>query len=519
MKVVLSGTGSAVGKTTISTGIMKALSDENVQGFKVGPDFIDPSYHTMATGNVSRNLDSFFMNDSQIINSFKRGLKKSNSKIGIIEGVRGLYEGISPIGDIGNTASIAKALDAPVVLIMDSRSLVKSAAAVVLGFKALDSDVKIEGVILNKVKGDRHFRKARESVEKLTGVPVIGGIPRDDELAVEQRHLGLVPALEKERIEKNINHWGEIAEEYIDLDALKEIMKSSSKSNMKDNDKKFQENYEDKLNLNSNLTSDSISNSSSNSNLINAYKSDSSNHSNLMHDDDFNKDFIDSINLEVTDDSKPGDLWKVSNKTNLKIGVAMDEIFTFYYKETLECLEENGAKLFYFSPYKDEELPDVDALYIGGGYPEVFKKELSKNHSMLKSIYDFHTDNHPIYGECGGLIYLSNSIDNLKMVKSIPYDSQMTPNVQGLSYVVAKSNQDNLISNKGDIFRAHEFHYTKLNINDTPNFVFDVLRGRGIINKLDGISVGNTLANYIHIHPCSHPNFGYNFTRNIVELD
>ena len=161
MKVVLAGTGSAVGKTTISTGIMKALQDENVQPFKVGPDFIE---------------DSFFMDEFQIINSFERALKISKSNMGIIEGVRGLYEGISPISDIGNTASIAKALDAPVVLLMDSRSLVKSAAAVVLGFKALDPDVRIEGVILNKVKGQRHYLKAKESVEKLANVPVIGGI-------------------------------------------------------------------------------------------------------------------------------------------------------------------------------------------------------------------------------------------------------------------------------------------------------------------------------------------------------
>ena len=219
MKVVLAGTGSAVGKTTISTGIMKALQDENVQPFKVGPDFIDPSYHTIATGNVSRNLDSFFMDEFQIINSFERAMKISKSNMGIIEGVRGLYEGISPISDIGNTASIAKALDAPVVLLMDSRSLVKSAAAVVLGFKALDPDVRIEGVILNKVKGQRHFLKAKESVEKLANVPVIGGIPRNEEIAVEERHLGLVPALEKEKINRNIELWGKIAEEYIDLDA------------------------------------------------------------------------------------------------------------------------------------------------------------------------------------------------------------------------------------------------------------------------------------------------------------
>ena len=479
MKVVLAGTGSAVGKTTISTGIMKALQDENVQPFKVGPDFIDPSYHTIATGNVSRNLDSFFMTESQIINSFERGLKKSNSKMGIIEGVRGLYEGISPISDIGNTASIAKALDAPVVLLMDSRSLVKSAAAVVLGFKALDPEIRIEGVILNKVKGKRHYLKAKESVEKLANVPVIGGIPRNDEIAVEERHLGLVPALEKEKINRNIELWGKIAEEYIDLDALKDIMKTSSKSTVKDNRNKAIE----------------------------------------AHEDEFNKHHNEAIELEVTNGAKSGELWKTGNKTPLKIGVAIDEIFTFYYKETLESLEENGAKIVPFSPYKDEEIPDVDALYIGGGYPEVFKKDLSENESMLKSINKFHNEDRPIYGECGGLIYLSKSIDGLDMVNAIPYAAEMTPKVQGLNYVVAQSNQDNLISDKGDVFRAHEFHYTKLNIDSTKDLVFDVLRGRGVLDNMDGVSVKNTLANYIHIHACSHPNFGYNFTRNISELD
>lgn len=478
MKLILAGTGSAVGKTTISTGIMKALSKENtVQPFKVGPDFIDPSYHTIATGVNSRNLDSFFMREDKIIDSFNRAIKKVNADMGIIEGVRGLYEGLSPIGDVGNTASIAKAIDAPVVLLLDSRSLVKSAAAIVLGFKALDADVRIEGVILNKVKGDRHYRKAKEAVEKLAGVPVIGGIPRDDKISVEERHLGLVPALEKEKINKNIDLWGQIAEEYIDLDALKDIMKTPSKSKVKDNYSISLESYED----------------------------------------EFNKDSNESLNLKVTDDSKPGDLWKVGQKQKLKIGVAMDEVFSFYYLENLEALEDNNAKIIKFSPYKDEEIPDVDGIYVGGGYPEVFKEELSNNKSMLKSINDFHKDNHPIYGECGGLIYLSKSIDGLKMANTIPYSSEMTPRVQGLNYVVSKANKDNLISSEGDIFRAHEFHYTKLNVDDNTNFVFDILRGRGTYNKLDGISSGNTLANYIHIHACSCPNFAYNFTKNIVE--
>ncbi|RBQ22917.1 Cobyrinate a,c-diamide synthase [Candidatus Methanobinarius endosymbioticus] len=457
MRIVLAGTGSAVGKTTISTGIMKVLSEElNVQPFKVGPDYIDPSYHSLATKSPPRNLDSFFMEKDQIRSSFDRGMKKVNGDIGVIEGVRGLYEGINSTGDVGTTASVAKALEAPVILIMNGKSLVKSAAAIVLGFKNLDPEVKIEGVILNKVKGKRHFLKAKEAVEKLTDTKVIGAIPRDSDLKVKERHLGLVPALEQEKIKNDINKWANVVKEYVDLDALKDIAKSTSK-------------------------------------------------------------------IEI---NKNTELWNTKNKKQTKIGVAYDEVFNFYYTENLESLEENNAKLTYFSPYKDEEISDVDALYIGGGYPEIFAKELEANESMRLDIKQFHNDNKPIYGECGGLIYLSQSIEGFKTCDILPYHSIMTEKVQGLSYVIAKSKKDNLISNKDEIFRGHEFHYTKLimdainerNHSIKPEFSIDIQRGRGILNGKDGISLGNTLANYVHLHACSCPNFAYNFTKNINEL-
>lgn len=454
MRIVLAGTGSAVGKTTISTGIMKVLSEElNVQPFKVGPDYVDPSYHSLVTNNPPRNLDSFFMEEDQIRISFNRSMNMAKANIGIIEGVRGLYEGISPTGDVGTTASVAKTLDAPVILIMNSKSLVKSAAAVVLGFKTLDPDVRIEGVILNKVKGKRHYLKAKEAVETLTDTKVIGAIPRNPDLEVKERHLGLVPALEQKKIKNNIDKWASVVREYIDLDKLKEIANNNSKIKINKNTK----------------------------------------------------------------------LWNTENKKPSKIGVAFDEIFNFYYTENLESLEENNAKLIYFSPYKDEELPDVDALYIGGGYPEIFSKELEKNESMRLAIKQFHKDDKSIYGECGGLIYLSQSIDGFKACDILPYPSRMTDKVQGLSYVIAKSNKDNLISQKDEIFRGHEFHYTKLAIDEVnnkikPEFAIDIQRGRGILDGMDGISLGNTLANYVHLHACSCPNFAYSFTRNINEL-
>lgn len=450
MRLVLAGTGSAVGKTTISTGIMKALSTEyKVQPFKVGPDYIDPTYHTLATGKRSRNLDSFFMSDGQIKTAFEEGLGRSKSEFGIIEGVRGLYEGMSAVDDVGSTASIAKTLNAPVILILNARSLVRSAAAVVLGFKALDPDINVQGVILNQVKGKNHYLKAKEAIETLTETPVIGGIPRDDEISVESRHLGLVPAVERENILRSIEHWGEVMEENIDLDALISIMKDSSK---------IPEGREE--------------------------------------------------------------LWRTENKRKVKIGVAMDEVFTFYYAENLEALEANGAQLVYFSPLHDAEVPDVDALYIGGGYPEIFKKELESNHSMRTSVKKFCQDGRPVYAECGGLMYLTRSIDKSSMCGVFPYPSYMTPRVQGLSYTIAEATRDSPTLKKGEIFRGHEFHYSKVDITDgKPEFAFKMHRGRGITGSEDGMMIKNTVASYVHTHVAACQGFASNLTISALEFE
>lgn len=445
MRAVIAGTGSAVGKTTISTGIMKALSDEyNIQPFKAGPDYIDPTYHGLATGNYSRNLDSFFMSDGQIREGYERGMKTSKADFGIIEGVRGLYEGISPLDDVGSTASIAKALNSPVILILNSRSLVRSAAAIVIGFKSLDPTIKLEGVILNHVKNRRHYLKTKEAVEKLADTPVIGGIPRTETIKVEERHLGLVPAVERENIMKSIEVWGEMISENIDLDALLEVMRNAGR---------------------------------------------------------------------FSDDREP--TWHEGNHKKVKIGVAMDEVFTFYYKENLESLEANNAQIIPFSPLHDEEIPDVDGIYIGGGYPEIFANELESNNSMRESVLKYHKDGKPIYAECGGLMYLSKSINNRAMCGVFNYPSRMTKKVQALSYVISRAQNDNIILKKGEEFRGHEFHYSKIEINGLkPQYAFKILRGRGITGSEDGLMENNTVASYVHTHVAACPQFGLNFARS-----
>ena len=447
MRIILAGTGSAVGKTTIATGIMKALSEKyNVQPFKVGPDYIDPSYHTLATKNTSRNLDSFFMQKGQVRDAFLKGMEGKD--IAVIEGVRGLYEGIDSINDIGSTASIAKSLKAPVILIINSRSLVKSAAALVLGFKSLDPEINIAGVILNKVKNKAHYEKTKRSIEEITNTEVIGGITRDDKISIEQRHLGLVPAVERENSLKFIDIWSEVIKNSIDLDRLVEIAKTAPK---------------------------------------------------------------------ITSDIVP--IWNKLNKQPVKIGVAFDEVFNFYYKENIESLEANNAKIEYFSPLKDEELPDVDGLYIGGGYPELFSKQLADNKNMLKDIRRFHLEDRSIFAECGGLMYLMNSIHEDEVVNVYPYKSILTDRVQALKYTIAEVTEDNIISKKGEVFHGHEFHYSKVIVDSLENkMAFKVTRGKGSYNNHDGFMQKNTLASYVHTHVAAMPDFGGNLAISSLEL-
>ncbi|AEH06058.1 Ni-sirohydrochlorin a,c-diamide synthase [Methanothermococcus okinawensis] len=452
-RVVLAGTSSMVGKTTISTGIMKALSKKyNVQPYKIGPDYIDPTYHTLATGNYSRNLDSFFMEDYQIRELFKRNSK--NKDISIIEGVRGLYEGISPYNDVGSTASVSKSLNAPVILIMDARSLTRSAAAIIKGFKSFDEHVNIQGVIFNKIRGKNHYKKLKDAVKHyIPDIEIIGAIPRDEKLEVSQRHLGLVPTPEnRDNINKNIDMWGHVVEEYLDLDKIVEISEKSENNEL------------------------------------------GSNYYNNNHYNDFL-------------------LWNV-NKNRCTIGIAYDEVFNFYYWDNFDALEENGAKLKFFSPLNDESIPNCDILYFGGGYPEIFANELNKNKSMIESIRNFDGK---IYGECGGLMYLTNSINGIEMLKMLNCDAIMTKNVQGLSYVNGTFIHDCPTGKIGGKFRAHEFHYSKLINIKEKLFAYKINRGKGIINNMDGIlsNNGRILGGYAHQHCVGNPYFASSIVEDL----
>lgn len=304
-------------------------------------------------------------------------------------------------------------------------------------------------MILNKLKNKNHYLKTKKSIEDITNTEVIGGIIRDKSLSIEQRHLGLVPAVERENSLKFIDLWSNIIKKSIDLDRLVEIAKSSPK-------------------IKSNIVP----------------------------------------------------IWNKLNRQKVKIGVAFDEVFNFYYKENIESLEANNVKIEYFSPLKDENLPDVDGLYIGGGYPELFSKQLHENKNIRHQIKEFHLENRPIFAECGGLMYLMNSIHDDKMINIYPYKAVLTDRVQALKYTIAEVTKDNIISKKGEKFNGHEFHYSKVIVDKTNikhDLAFNILRGKGSYNHQDGFIEKNTLASYVHTHVAAMPNFGGNLAISSYE--
>ncbi|KAB3547609.1 MAG: hydrogenobyrinic acid a,c-diamide synthase (glutamine-hydrolyzing), partial [ANME-2 cluster archaeon] len=342
-RVLIAADRSSAGKTTVCTGIMAALSKHlNVQPFKVGLDYIDPSYHTLVCKNRCRNLDGYLMTEDAVLETFAHAMNDGNADLAIIEGVRGLYEGFEGLSDLGSTAQVAKALKCPVILLIDARSITRSAAAVVMGYRAFDPAVDIRGVILNKIGSRRHAEKAVSAIEHYTGIPVIGTVPRDDAMGLTMRHLGLVPVNEGRQspeFRERISKITEIVSENIDLEQLTDIAETAEP-------------------------------------------------------------------LDVGEPSifAGGD---AGGRAKVRIGVALDEAFNFYYADNIDLLRLHGADIVYFSPLHDRTLPDVDGIYIGGGYPELFARELEANKRIRQSIRKASAGGMPIYAECGGLMYLA----------------------------------------------------------------------------------------------------------------
>jgi cobyrinic acid a,c-diamide synthase len=402
-----------------------------VQPFKVGPDFIDPSYHTYVTGRQSRNLDVWMMGENGVLKCFHNA--SSGADIAVVEGVMGLFDGISGKDDFSSTAQVAKILNAPVILVIDAGKAARSIAAIATGFLHFDKKLRIIGTILNNVAGDKHANFITEAFADKVKVPIIGIVRRSKEITMVERHLGLIPTPELEQKQKRaIFQSAKFVSEQIDLDKIKYLL--------------------DKV--------------------------------------------------QTTDP-----LQKQLPNGQIKIAVALDESFNFYYADNLDALREQKAELIFFSPINDCKLPEnIHGVILGGGFPEVLADKLEKNQSMGKSITKAAENGIPIYGECGGLMYLTRSIKGYSgnegkkrnMVGLIDADTFISGKLT-LNYTEANSNAS--IFGKISKVRGHEFHYSRIeNIAKDSKFAYVMRRGNGIDNKNDGFIVYNCLASYMHLH-------------------
>ncbi|CEK31195.1 cobyrinic acid a [[Clostridium] sordellii] len=432
-KILIAGTNSGVGKTTISLGIMQALTKRNlkVQPYKVGPDYIDPSYHTFITGRDSRNLDSYMLDDEKIKYIFKNASKDAD--ISVIEGVMGLYDGFGIDLNSCTSSYTSKILNSPVILVINGKAMSSSAAAMVLGYKELDKEVNIKGVIVNNVKTKNHYELIKEAIEKYCNVEVLGYFPPNEKFKLDSRHLGLVPSVEIEALTEKFYDLGSEIEKYINIDRLIEISESE----------------------------------------------------------------------EIETSFELNELPKFKSKS---IAVAYDKAFNFYYKENLELLNQMNIEIKTFSPLYDEIVPKADCIYIGGGFPEIFAKELGINKKMRESIKKAHEDNIPIYAECGGLMYLGEKLLDLdgneyEMVGIFEGISKMTKSLKRFGYCDGIAKVDTVLSNKGDIIKGHEFHHSEFNSNEECSYKMVKKRGNKIVDEwYGGYSKGNTLATYLHTH-------------------
>ncbi len=429
------------GKTTATLALAGALTARGlvVQPFKKGPDYIDPSWLAAATNCPARNLDPFMLTDSAMLCSVLRTARAAD--LVLVEGNHGLFDSLDDDGQ-GSTAALARLLSAPILLTVDATRMGRSVAALVEGFQCFEPGTNIAGVILNNVAQARHAAKLQTAIEEHCGLPVVGILPRDDALAIGDRHLGLVPRGEyAQQARAPLDAMKSAAEKFFDLDAVLEIARSASP-------------------------------------LV-----------------------------------PPN--WALfapaHNGTHAaRVGVVRDAAFTFYYPENLEALETAGAELVFVDALRDAALPPVDALYIGGGFPEVFGEQLEANAGLRADMRAAIESDLPVYAECGGLMYLARSLawydQRWEMVGALPCDVEIMDTPQGHGYVEAQVVADNPFFPRDTVLRGHEYHQSRvLNLDLSSPRAYRLTRGRGIGAGGDGIVCRRVLAGYTHLHALGVP--------------
>ena len=434
--IYISAAHKSSGKTTVMLGLVRALHDKGlaVSPFKKGPDYIDPAWAARAAGRSCYNLDFYTSTEAEI-----RALFSSSSRaadIAVIEGNKGLYDGMDVNGSDSN-AALAKLLDVPVVLVIDTIGMTRGIAPLLIGYQHFDTEVRIGGIILNRVGGPRHEAKLIESIEQYTDIPVLGAIPRFRGNMIEERHLGLVPAQEDRAADETIARLANTVRDHVDLDRVIALAQTAGSPNS-----------------------------------------------------------LETVTApEVLALDRP-----------LRIGIARDEAFGFYYADDLERFLAHGVELVWLDMIRDPALPDLDGLFIGGGFPETAMKALSENVSMRDSVRRAIENGLPTYAECGGLMYLSRSISwngaTAEMVGVIPGHVTMSQRPHGRGYIQLRETSASPWPGReeGRAIAGHEFHYSELqNLPPDVTFAYEVLRGTGIANGHDGFVYKNLLASYAHL--------------------
>ena len=456
----IAGTNSGAGKTTITLGLLRALKRRGlkVAPFKCGPDYIDTTFHKAACGTPSRNLDSWMVPDG-LTYSFEAGIKGKDCAV--IEGVMGLFDGAKPGRLEGSTADVAKTLNVSVLLVVNARGMAGSISALVKGYCSYCPEIKIIGVIANNVSSERHANILKRSLKIDRLPPLLGWLPRDEKLKLPERHLGLVPVFENKKKEKWFDKLADICEEHVEIDKILKVSgvrgqgSGARGQKMEDSRRQGTEDWE-----------------------------------------------------KTTEDrqQQTAETPKLLKNHPIRMGIAYDDAFNFYYEDNFDALRNAGFEIVFFSPLKDKKLPEgIKFLYIGGGFPEVFAKSLSANKSMLKSVADFAKAGGNVFAECGGFMYLSENIfygrRKYKMCGVLPCRIKMGSKLHSLGYRKIKLMHSSFLGKKGTVLRGHEFHWSEAEFTSKITTAFEV-RGTRNDSKWTptGIKVNNVIASYIHVH-------------------
>ena len=458
---VIGATGSGTGKTTVSMALMACLAARGVKvaPFKIGPDFIDPGLHTKISGTTSFNLDSWMLPEPYNRDLFRRKIRQKD--LAVVEGVMGLFDGYDALSEQGSTAHMAKLLNLPVLLVVSAKGKARSAAAIVRGFETFDPDLTFCGVIFAQAGSQRHYQYLKDAVEQNCTTPCLGYLPKNENIVMPERHLGLVTADEMVIPESTLSLMISMVEDHIDVDRLMEVLPD----------------------------------------------------------------------IPSAPEAEP-QLSAGAPSPRARIAVARDRAFCFYYPDNFEILEKAGAELVFFSPLEADSLPpDIDGLYLGGGYPELNADILAAKKQMLSEIRAASRSGMPIYGECGGFMVLCREVSGWdggpgkEMCGIFDFTVQMSKRLRSLGYREITLTRDTLLGSRGDSIRGHEFHYSSIcdesmtgeAVSSAEN-VYQVASRAGQEISLKGFARENTLGSYLHVHFGSNPKAAESLVRRCAQF-